>query len=353
MRIAAILAGSLAALLPAQQTKTVPSGMAHVEADNSFTYPFGRTDAKLQYLIDADQITLGQGVITGVAFRQNAVTASQTSLPYVKNYLVTAYQVQTAAAAMVADPVTNIGSAAGTVVFNGPLSVPGTAPTPTWPAPFGIQIPFTPPLVFNGTQGNLLLLIETADQAPAGGTFRLDSQTIRASTVTGIAAAIDASGCTAGGNSLSLATDPATAILGQPMQQTLTPSGAIGAMFALLGVVRQDLDLTPLGMPGCWSRVSGYVSQLALGSPAQITWTIPLMPALEGMPVFCQGFGLDASGLLSNSVTSNGQAIRIGSNLPPVAHADTAFYVASTQRWFKSAPGIFVAPVIELQGVFP
>lgn len=347
------ICGLLAAALPAQMTKTVPSGMAHVEAGSLLTYPFGRVDAKLQLLVDADQITQGVGVLTGIAFRQNAVTASQVTTAYSKNYLVTAYQVATPAASMVADPATNIGSATGTVVFQGALQIPAQAPTATWPAPFGIQIPFTPPLPFDGSQGNLLLLIESTDQGPVSGTFRLDCQTIRVANIEGIVAAIDSSGCVAAGNSLTLNATAASAVLGSNLQQSLSATGSLGAALVLLGVGRRDLDLALVGMPGCFGRVDGFVSQFTASFPASLGWTVPLLPALEGMPVYSQAFGIAQSGLLADSVTSNAEAIRIGSNTTPVFHADCAYYVASTAGWFKSGNGIASVPVTELQGVFP
>jgi hypothetical protein len=327
--------------------------MAHVEAGSLLTYPFGRVDAKLQLLIDADQITLGQGAITGIGFRQNNVTASQVTAAYTKNYLVTAYQVLTPAASMVTDPLINIGSATGTVVFNGPLNIPAQAPTSTWPAPFGIQIPFNQVLPFDGSQGNLLLLIETTDQGAVTGTFRLDSQVFRVANIEGIVGDIDGSGCVVGGNSLTLSTTATTAVLGTTMQQSLATTGSFGANFAMLGLLRQDLDLGLIGMPGCWSRINGFVTQIAIGNPAPVQWTIPLLPVLEGMPVFTQAFGLGTLGTLATSVTSNAQAIRIGGNTNPTSHADCAYYVASTAGWFKSGAGIFSVPVTELQGVFP
>lgn len=351
--LATFVCGALAAALPAQQTKTVPSGMANVEAGSLLTYPFGRVDAKLQLLIDADQITLGLGVLTGVGFRQNNVTASQVTAAYTKNYMVTAYQVLTPAASMVTDPVTNIGSATGTVVFNGPLNIPAQAPTTTWPAPFGIQIPFNQPLAFDGSQGNLLLLIETTDQGAVSGTFRLDSQTFRVANIEGIVGDIDGSGCVANGSSLALSTTATTAVLGTTMQQSLATTGSFGAAIAMLGLLRQDFDLSAVGMPGCWSRINGFVTQFAVGNPAPVQWTIPMMPVLEGMPVFTQAFGFGSNGTLAASVTSNAQAIRIGSNANPTSHADCAYYVATTAGWFKSGAGIFSVPVTELQGVFP
>ena len=43
------------------------------------------------------------------------------------------------------------------------------------PAPFSIAIPFTSPYVFDSTQGNLLLWIETTDQTPVPGLYRIDA----------------------------------------------------------------------------------------------------------------------------------------------------------------------------------
>lgn len=354
--IATIVCAALASALSAQQLKTVPSGFADVEGGTTLTYPLGRAETKVQIIIDADQVTLTQGLLTGFAFRPNKQTGTQSSSGYTKNYMVTVYQTTTNAASFVADPVVNIAGAAGTVVFNGPVTVPNSAATATWPVPFNIQFTFNAPLLIDGTQGNLLILIETTDLVAPPTSYSVDAQLFRASTITGVVGPIDAAGCVANGNSLTLSNTATSATLGNTLMQSMTGSANVVAAMVLLGFVRQDVDLSGFGMPGCWARVGAFTSQLVVGNQATVQWGIPTSPALEGLPVFTQALGFPASGAIADFPVSNGEGVRISSNLTPVPHMDAAWYsVTSTNpgAWFKSGAGNYYAPVVQLQGVFP
>jgi hypothetical protein len=66
---APVVVAVLAALLPAQQHKVVPPGMDNVEGPSVYTYPFGRVDAGMYVLCDAGQVTMAQGIVTGLSFR--------------------------------------------------------------------------------------------------------------------------------------------------------------------------------------------------------------------------------------------------------------------------------------------
>lgn len=354
--IATIVCAALASALSAQQLKTVPHGFAEIEGGTTQTYPLGRVESKMQIIIDADQVTLTQGLLTGIALRPNKQTGTQASSGYTKNYSVTVYQTTTNAASFSADPTTNIAGAAGTVVFNGPLTVPNAAATPTWPVPFNIQFPFTAPLLIDGSQGNLLILIETTDQAPVPNSYSIDAQLFRTSTITGVVSAIDAAGCVANGNSLTLSNAATSATLGNTLMQTLTGSGNIAAAMVMLGFARQDIDLSIFGMPGCWDRIGAFSTQLVIGATGTVQWGIPAIPVLEGLPVYSQALGIPTSGLIADFPVSNAEGVRICSNLTPAPHIDCAWYVVTSTNpgsWSKSGAGNFYAPVVQLQGVFP
>lgn len=342
-----------AAPATAQQTLVLPRGMDHVEGPSVFTYPFGRVDAALQFLADADQVTLGLGVITGMRFRISQQSTSTAA--YTKNYRVTAYTVTTNAANMAGDPAVNIGGAPGTVVFQGPLNLPAAGPLSVAPAPFQIHLPFTAPYVFNGTQGNLLLLMETTDQGPVPGTYRIDAVLFRNNRTEGIVADIDTVGCSAGGASLALAADPARAVVGGALDLTLTSSapGAFPAALVALAVTRAQQDLGVFGMPGCTGWVGPFAFLILLesgGAYPQALFTVPANPVLEGLAVFTQVLGLPPAGTLQGAVTSNGLAIRLGHQQAPSVHNQCAF--RSTASWALSGAGEFV-PVIQLEGIFP
>lgn len=347
----------LASLLPAQQHKVLPAGMGFVEGPLVYTYPFGRHSGAIQLLYDADQITAAQGVLQGMRFRQSQVTATQTHPGYTKNYKVTAYTVTTSAAAMQPDPALNIGGAAGTVVFQGPLTLPPIQPLATQPAAFGIHIPFAAPYVFDGSQGNLLLIVETDDTSAVPPSYRLDAVNFTFGQATGLTTGIDAQGCVVNGESLTLACSEVSVTVGGSLTQTITSSstGAFPLVAGAVGFDVQQVDLGSIGMPGCTSWPVSPLAQFAFengggGYPA-IVWTLPNDPSIEGLALASQALGIAASGLLGDSVTSNGVGSRIGGATGPANNMGMSFRSA-TGNWFMGTNGVFMA-VVELEGVFP
>jgi hypothetical protein len=351
-----LLAIPLAAPVDAQQ-KVVPGGMDFVEGPLVYTYPFGRATAAIQLLYDADQITVQQGVVLGMHLRQSRVTASQLYPSYTKNYQVTAYTVATSAAAMSADPVNNIGAAVGTVVFQGPLTLPAVTVVTTFPAPFSIHIPFSVPYAFDGSTGNLLLVLETADTAAVPtGSYRIDAVLFNSGQTTGIVANLDDQGCTVAGKSLLLATNATQVVVGGSFDQTLTSSatGAFPVVMAALSLGVQPTDLAGFGMPGCTSWLAPFALQFAFensgGGYPTVVWALPADPGIEGLALAGQALGIAPSGQLSDSVTSNGVAARIGRNGAPLVKCNMSFRAAA--GWSMGGTGAFLA-VVALDGVFP
>jgi len=340
----------------AQTTKVLPGGMGWVEGPGTFNYPFGRQTSAIQLLYDADQVTQGQGIVMGIKFRQSDVTASQTHPGYVKDYRVTCYTVTTPAMLMAADLATNVGSAIGTIVFLGPVTVPPIQVLTTKPAAFDSAIPFTTPYVYDGRQGNLLLLIETADATTPPSSYRLDAVNFLHSTVTGLTTAIDQQGCTLGGQALSLDVSQANAIVGGDITHTITSSanGAFPVVFAAVGLDASPVDLTVYGMPGCTYWPTTPIVLLAIeniGSGyAPIVWSLPNHPVVEGVGLVSQVFGLAASGQLGHCVTTNAMGTRIGGASGPTVNMGMSFQ--SSAGWFMGQNGVNVV-VAELEGIFP
>jgi hypothetical protein len=352
----AILALS-STLATAQQQKVVPLGMDFIEGPLVYTYPFGRATGAIQLLYDADQITTQQGLITGMRFRQSQVTLTQTYPSYQKDYKVTAYTVTTPASTMVADVAVNIGSAVGNVVFQGTLTLPAVTAITTYPGPFSIYIPFTTPYVYDGSQGNLLLLIETDDtNAVPTGSYRIDAVNFRNNQITGLAANLDDQGCVVQGQSLTLSTDPLQAIVGGSVSQTLASSslGAFPYVMCGLSFTTQPTDLTPLGLPSCTSWMGPAVFQFTSENPGggypPIVWSLPNTPLIEGIMMAGQALGVPSNQLIANSVTSNGAAVRLGSNAFPIVRSNMAF--RGTGNWAMGTNGTFIA-VVQFEGVFP
>ncbi len=356
---ASLLTAALVGLcqpITAQQQKVLPAGMGIVEGPLVYTYPFGRATGAIQLLYDADQVTLGQGVILGMHFRQSQVTATQTHPGYTKNYQVTAYTVATPAATMSADPAVNIGTATGTIVFQGPLMLPPINPLVTQPAPFSVHLPFSAPYLYDGSQGNLLLVVETADTTTPPSNYRIDAVNFTFAATTGLSTGIDTQGCVANGSSLALAVPDAPAIVGGTIQQDFTSStlGAFPVVLAALSLDSQFTDLGTFGMTGCSLWLAPFEFRLAAELPAggypSMSWNLPNAPWIEGIALASQGFGLGASGLLADSVTSNAIGTRIGGSAGPTRNMGMSF--RGTGSWSMGTNGVFMA-VVNLDGVFP
>lgn len=341
----------------AQQQKVVPQGMDFVESSLVYTYPFGRQTGAIQLLYDADQITTQQGLITGMRFRQSQITATQTYPSYQKNYKVTAYTVTQSAATMSADPAINAGAAVPTVVFQGPLTLPAVTMITTYPGAFAIDIPFSLPYVFDGAQGNLLLVLETDDTtAVPTGSYRIDAVNLRNNQVTGLSASLDSQGCTAQGLYLTLATDPTSAVVGGAITQSIGSStpGAFPIVFSGLSFSVQQANLAIYGMPNCTSWLGPAAFKMLFenvgGGYSPLLWSLPVDPSIEGVALAGQAFGLPPNGLLTDSVTSNGSAVRIGSSTFPTVKSNMSF--RSTGNWAMGTTGTFIA-VVQFEGVFP
>jgi len=338
----------LAAPAFAQIQKTLPAGMDFVEGPLVYTYPFGRQTGAMQLLYDGNVISSSPRLITGIRFRQSQVTAAQAYPSYTQDYTVTMWTVSTPAVSMVADPTINNGGAPGTVVFQGPLTLPAVAPLAVQPAGFDIAIPLTTPYLFDPSQGGLQIVIETnAAVAPPSGLYRIDAVNFAYAAVTGLSTNIDTHGCTSPAGSLTLAVDSASAIVGGSLVQNVTSSnnGAFPAILCAVDFQGMQTSLAPFGMPGCTAWVVAPITRFALenlaGGYSPIVWTLPATPILEGVGLVSQVLGLPASGLTSDMVTSNGYGTRVGGATGPTRNMNMSF--RATSAWSMGTNGVFVA----------
>jgi hypothetical protein len=359
-----LLVAACATALHAQQTKVIPQGMDFVEGPEVSTVPFSATTSGIQLLIEASQVTQSVGVLNGIRFRPTQST--QSSAGFTKNYQILAYTVPTTAAAFEAaptpyDPNSIIAGATPTLVFSGPVTFPATGPLLLTPAPFSIYFPFSTPYIYDGTQGNLLLMLESTDLQTTPGTYRIDAVQFRETTVTGIAQPIDTVGCVVNGATLTSSISATSIADGGSINVNLNsaPGAAFPAALVTLGLTRADIDLAVIGLPNCFMR-SGSLdfSQFAVatgGLFSTVTWPIPNDPFLRGLPLVTQSLGLAASGNFADSAVSNAHALRIGQNqLPPTITAMYGFHTVTTSvnAWFHGTVGQ-ITPVVQLEGVFP
>ena len=354
MRFGSLVFAALGAGILAQQTKVVPVGMDQVEGQVPLGVLFSRVDADFLLLYDADQITTGQAQITGIDFRRNRRTLPVVG--FTKPYRVTAYTVPMNAAGMFAlgsavNLASIIGSATGTVVFQGPVTFPAHGPPALAPGPFDISFPFAVPCSFDAAQGNLLLRIQATDSTAVSGSPAVDTGTFTDGY--GVVADVDPAGCPSGATSVSLVTAATSVVVGQSIDTTLTITPGVGALLVALSLDRADVDLTPFGMPGCASRVgSTFAVQTVLPVPPPAShafWPIPASPAFVGTPLFTQAAALSAGG--APPALSNTEGLRIGASQGAPIKWSMAFWTGGAYLQIINSTKLM--PVVRLAGTFP
>ncbi|MCC6672265.1 MAG: hypothetical protein IT458_14480 [Planctomycetes bacterium] len=351
----------LAAGVAAQASKVVPPYFATAEGNRTHTYPFGRDNAALQVLVDAAWLTTQTGLVQAVAMRpEGSLTAIYTG--YTKNYKVTMWTTATTAAAMIANPTTNIGTATPTVVFNGPLTLPTASPRAILPAPFSVRIALTTPYVFNGGAGNLLMQLETADTVVPPSSYSLDAAFLR-STTAELATAQVSRVCANGlAQSLSLVPSRTSGVLGSTLDMTLRAStpGAFPQALVFLGTDNAGpgypIDLGVIGMSGCTLNTDIFALQVVLATSGlfpTVQWPLPAMPQLANLPVYVQALGwANPPATFANSVTSEAFVALLHPGPGYPIQAQSIFYVASTNTWSMGSGGGYL-PVLNFEGVFP
>lgn len=349
----------LSSALAAQAARVVPPGLADVEGNRTFTYPFGRADGHVQVLYDATWVSSSGGVITQMSFRADSPATPTTYAGYTKGYSITLWTTPVAATAMSTNPTANAGGATPTVVYNGPVTLPTASPVATPPAPFSVVVPLGTPYVFLPSSGNLLLQIDSTDLNAVPGSWNVDSVFLRTSGVE-LQTAQVAAGCTSGGQTLRLAPVRTSGTLGATLDLTLTPSpvnATFTAAFVWLGLTNRapgyPLDLTPLGLSGCVLATEPLAiqGQVASGGTFPVTqWPIPMQPQLTGLPLYHQALGLTQPPSLAGAITTETFVTRIHPGTGYPLQAQTIFFVTTTSTWTLASPTGGLVPVIELFG---
>lgn len=353
----------LASTATAQITRHVPPGFGDVEGNRTFTYPFGRQDTKLQFLVDAAWVTTGTGIINSIAMRpEGSLTATYAG--YSKTYTLTLWTTPVTAAAMTNDPVANTGNTSPTLAFNGNLNLPTAAPATRLPAPFGALFPFNTPYVFVGSAGNLLAQIDTADAVTPPGSWNVDAVFMRSNSQELLLASVSPNCANASGHVLNLTPDRTSGAVGGAL--TLTPRQTPTTAFALAAVFLGStnrapgypFDLTPLGLTNCFWAIDMIANQITVptgGVFAPVQWPIPAAPWLVNLPLYHQALGLASPTSLANAVVSEAWVTVVHPGSGYVTQANSAFFVATSGSWFLSAAAGTggLVPVLELDGIFP
>lgn len=93
-------------------------------------------------------------------------------------------------------------------------------------------------------------------------------------------------------------------------------SAALGATLLGLAEINPGLDLTPLGMPGCFQYVGADATQIwfPAGGAGSLTWALPTSAAFAGVEVKTQSAALVPGINATGAITSNGLRLTLDLN---------------------------------------
>ncbi len=359
--LATLLVGGLfSTLLPAQLKITVPSWAATLEGNSSATYPLSYTQVRWDYLVDSKALGRSVAQIKGFSFRVDSGSASSLGTKKTLKPVITFYRVQTAPSAMSKTWTQNIGSAKGTVVFNGTLNLPAAAPALPSPAKFAVRIPLKAPFLVTVLKENLL--INWQEKQPyVYQKWSADAAFI-ARTPGSITSRIweNRSCFNAGGDQAYLSISRTSGVLGGSLdvRYTMKPAAGhnlnamlnwIGSNNLKWGAIPLPLPLGFLGMPKCVLATDILLTQVGLASP--VKWPIPNNNSLVGLTLFTQGMALDTKSSRM-VITDNAWAVRLLPNPPGVQLFQSLYRSRYTNQTTGFMSTGFYAPIVQFDGVF-
>ncbi len=359
-----VLATSLA--LAAQTAVVVPNGYENLEGTSAARTPVCWADGRVLDLVDGSQLCTTLAVLTNVQFRLDGGNFN-VDAPTTKTFQATlvAYELPLQPGTLTNNWANNLGSATGTVLFSGTLTVPGATRIYPYPNPWTVDIPFAQPFFYQRANGNLLLDLEvsggTGDNWPADGFF------LHGSEARGEVTRIweDTSCTNARGDTLSLGIPPVlgNGVLGTQLevQHTATPgpNGNLDFVYHGVGIDNRMLGSAPLpvalgalGFPGCQQNVDVLVGQFVPTGNGRCLWSLPSDPAFVGLPLFTQAVAFDvAAGVAVPS--RNSFLVRIGASSAsagPAQMVHQSNYVA--QATGALSPTGYFGLVARFVGVF-
>jgi hypothetical protein len=355
-----LMGGLLVSVLPSQLKMTIPSWAATLEGNSSSTYPLSYTQVRWDYLADSKALGRSVAQIKGFSFRIDSGSSFSVGTKKTLKPVITFYRVRTSPSTMSKTWTANIGTAKGTVVFNGTLNLPAATPALPSPAKFSVRIPLKAPFILTVLRDNLL--IDWQEKQPYVRTPWSADAAYIAKTPGSITSRIweNRSCFNAGGDQAYLSISRTTGVLGGSMDVRYTMKPAAGHnLDALLnwigsnnlkwGAIPLPLPLGFLGMPKCVLATDILLTQVGLTSP--VKWPIPNNNALVGLTLYTQGMALDTKSSRM-VITDNAWAVRLLPNPPgpqPFQSLYRSRYTNQTTGFMSSG---FYAPVIQFDGLF-
>jgi len=319
----------LCAAIPAQTLRVVPNGYESLEGTSAARTPLGWSSGRIQYLVDGAQLCPNVAVIDALRLRLDGGNFN-VDAPFAKTFQATidVYEVPITPDTMSNDWLSNIGGATASNVFSGTLNVPAAARQWPYPNPFTVEITLSQPIVYQRSNGNLLLDMTvtggSGDNWPADGFF------FHATEARGEVTRIqEDAACTTPSGSLSIDVPQVqgNGVVGGTLQvdQAVSPSGGASIPFVahVLSIDNQQSGGAPLPAPlgvfqapGCLWNVGLDVIEVVSSSASGQVWQLPALPNIIGVPVFTQAVGL-AAPTFAFVPSQNAYQVRIGATVPP------------------------------------
>jgi len=337
------------------QTLVVPMDRAAVEGNTTHQYPFSYSEVRFQQIFDGSELASTNAVLTGVEFRRDGSNASAHNARS-WSYVVTAYETLVSPASATTTWANN-RTGPGTVVLNGPISVPAGAPVFPTPQPWAVALPFSSPFTFTRTNGHFLLEIEGVDPNNLYDPWPVDAENLWR-TARGDSLRVSAAACMGASNeqvTLGLSS-ASTLVIGGTVTVNMTNTTLsafanwIGSSNRTYLALPLPFDLGVLGAPGCFLGSDIAVQQVG-GGP--FAWPVPNNLALEDAILFTQAMALAPNANAGNFVTSDVFQVRVGGPTSPPARFQSIYRRSDLgmATGFMSAASYY-APIARFTGTF-
>ena len=364
----AFLLLALAAAAPGQTTSvTLPLGHATKEGAYNANRPFYYEMARVQILYRATALAKATGLIRSLEFRRDQTSLTTYSYAALNRILqLDCYVTGMSPTAMDTDITLNRGCGQATTLYNGNISLPAMPVTSQVPAPWQIKVPFTVPLTFVTTRGNLLF--EYILKGPGTSKARYYPDGHREALTNTAFSAVLGMPCTGkGGETFQCHPQDHTWLPGGAAQVAWCAPGPVPAgILVILGwradrwsTIQLPFDLAPLGGTSTTKHPCSLYTNWTLdaqaptGSMASFG-PIPNDPALAGAVLYSQGLAPAPGANPLGVITGTASTITIGPQGGALVDGNIVYVaddlVGTTGTW--ALAGYCRMPVTRFNGVF-
>jgi hypothetical protein len=343
------------------QNRVVPTHLTSVEGNDYFDFPFVYDKGRFQQIWDGSAVCGSTAVIQQVSFRRDTNYRKQ-------NYAATTFLKTTVSlgstpvtpAKMTTNFANNLVGAKLTTLVNGVnFSLPAQTQYPSV-APFNVHYPFSAPLIFQRSSGNLIMEWTVPGSATSKSIYTLDGEVPTKNT--GYVRPFGTFGKFKSGETPTFACDPGALVPGGSIDLVVSPlkSAYLAAAFFSLS----DTTYAGLTLPFDLGLIGGQGSTLYTGRtievPMAVTTTtqgfsarvklpLPSNGTYSGYRLFAQTWFGDKTSNSLGVVTSNALELVAGTGSPYTHILGQSNSTAAT-GFFEKGSTRFGGPVVLFTG---